>query len=154
MLRDSSPEWVGTKLAPGTKGHFLLANQLAVQIDEIMKDPSTLESSPYETMFHHMVANSKKNKAGLPQLNKKWLLQECLNLRFAGSETIGNTTTVGTFHVLRNEHIKRTLMKELEEAWPDVNVPFSFERLEKLPYLVSLFCHSVGPLLTIVICIS
>lgn len=128
-------------LMPGTKGYFDQANQLWAQIDEIMKDPSILQNSPHETMYHHMIANSEKNKAGLPQLNKEWLLHEGLNLRFAGSETVGNTTTIGTFHILRDQRIKQTLMKELEDAWPDANSPFGFEQLEKLPYLVSLFSH-------------
>lgn len=142
-LVDSTPEWIGTMLMPGTKGYFDQANQLGAQIDEIMQDPSILQNSPHETMYHHMIANSEKNKAGLPQLNREWLLHEGLNLRFAGSETLGNSTTTGAFHILRDEHIKHTLMEELEEAWPDVNAPFGLEQLEKLPYLVSFFCRGL-----------
>jgi len=138
-LVDGTPEWIGTRLMPSTKGYFDQANQLQGQIDEIMKNPSILKDSPHETMYHHIIENAVKNRAGLPQMDKQWLLHEGLNLRFAGSETLGNTCLTAAYYILNDEHVKRTLMKELEEAWPDLNAPCGLEKLEKLPYLVSDF---------------
>lgn len=57
----------------------------------------------------------------------------------AGSDTVGNTATVGTFHILNNEKILEALVRELEQAWPDVSINMNYERLEKLPYLVCLY---------------
>jgi len=138
-LVDNTPEWIGTRLMPSTKGYFDQANQLQGQIDEIMKNPSILKDSPHETMYHHIIENAEKNKTGLPQLNKRWLLHEGLNLRFAGSETLGNTCSTAAYYILNDHHVKRTLMKELEDAWPDINAPCGLEKLEKLAYLVSDF---------------
>lgn len=56
---------------------------------------------------------------------------------FAGSDTVGNTCAVTTFHVLNNKNICATLVKELANAWPEKDTPIAYETLEKLPYLVS-----------------
>ena len=60
-------------------------------------------------------------------------------MRFAGSDTVGNTCTVATYHILSNKHVHQKLMSVLREAWADRDAPASYEILEKLPYLVSRF---------------
>jgi hypothetical protein len=55
---------------------------------------------------------------------------------FAGSDTVGNATTVGIFYVLNDKRIYALLVQELEEIWPDPNAKVGYELLEKLPYLV------------------
>ncbi|KAJ3492973.1 hypothetical protein NLJ89_g11123 [Agrocybe chaxingu] len=121
-LVDRTPEWLGTRLMPGTKGYFDQANQLGGQIDEILNDPSILQKGDHETMYHYMITKSNV-KAGLPPVSREWLLHEGLNLRFAGSETAGNTCTIAAFYVLRDERLKSALTKELDAAWPDADAP-------------------------------
>lgn len=77
-------------------------------------------------------------------------LKSCKALVFinAGSDTVGNASTVGTFHVLRNPKVLETLTNELKEAWPEKEANVGYEKLEKLPYLVSLlpFKYLYSPL--------
>lgn len=54
----------------------------------------------------------------------------------AGSDTVANAVTIGTFYVLNNERILAALVRELEQAWPDASVNKNYEMLEKVPYLV------------------
>ncbi|PPQ71719.1 hypothetical protein CVT24_007889 [Panaeolus cyanescens] len=134
---DRCPEWIGLTLMPGTKGYYDQANQLGSQIDEIMENPSILDKSEHETMYHYFITKSNE-KAGLPDLNKEWLLHEGLNLRFAGSDTTGNACTIAAFYVLRDSRIKAMLVKELEDAWPEIDTPMRYDAFEKLPYLTAV----------------
>ncbi|KAF8164895.1 cytochrome P450 [Crassisporium funariophilum] len=134
---DACPEWIGLALMPGTKGYYDQANQLGSDIDEIIKNPSILHNSEHETMYHYMITKQNE-KEGLPPMSRTWLLHEGLNLRFAGSETTGNACTIAAFHVLRDQNMKATLMKELDTAWPDIEAPIGYEGLERLPYLTAV----------------
>lgn len=66
-----------------------------------------------------------------------------------GSDTVGNASTTGVFYVLNDAHIHRTLVKELEQAWPDKSAQCNYETLEKLPYLVGIdiSCSTLCPIL-------
>lgn len=149
-LTDTCPEWLGLALMPATKGYYDQANQLGAQIDEILDNPQILANSEHDTMYHYFIEHQGQ-KHGLPgvkreetqQMTKKekakmrlWLLHEGLNLRFAGSETVGNACTMAAFYLLRDEVVKKKLVDELVRAWPDVDESLGYEELEKLPYLV------------------
>jgi hypothetical protein len=62
-------------------------------------------------------------------------------MRFAGSDTVGNVCTVGTYHVLSDSRVQTTLVKELEAVWPDRDTGVGYEILEKLPFLVCPIHH-------------
>lgn len=130
-------------LMPQAKGYFDQAAQLGGQIDEILHNPMVMQEAEHDTMYHFFITKQGDSKEGLPKISedkakvKKWLLHEGLNLRFAGSETVGNACTVAAFFVLRNPMVKYRLEKELKDAWPDVDEPLGYEALERLPYLVS-----------------
>lgn len=151
ILVDTCPPSIGMALMPKTKGYFDQAAQLGGQIDEILDNPLIMQEAEYDTMYHFFITKQGDSKEGLPKISedkakvKKWLLHEGLNLRFAGSETIGNACTAAAFFVLRDPMIKFKLEKELKDAWPDVDEPFGYEGLERLPYLVS--SHTLFPLL-------
>lgn len=82
----------------------------------------------------------------LPPLSRAYLLDEGLYMRFAGSDTVGNVCTVALYYILTNPHVHQTLLGELMEIWPDKDLLVGYEKLEKLPYLVSYslrqFCLS------------
>lgn len=125
---------------------------LGDQIDEIMKDPSSLRGNGHETIYHHFlnpggeeVPNEYTDKMDLkgekvqpPPLSREYLLDEGLYMRFAGSDTVGNACTVALYHILINSHVHKTLLTELMQIWPDKDVTVGYEKLEKLPYFVSL----------------
>ncbi|KAF8966429.1 cytochrome P450 [Flammula alnicola] len=143
-LVDHCPKWIGLALMPGTKGYYDQADQLGAQIDEILQNSGILQNAEHDTMYSYFITKQGDSKEGLPKMSENkekvrtWLLHEGLNLRFAGSETVGNACTIASFFVLRDPRIKATLVKELEEAWPDVDVPLGYEALEKLPYLTAV----------------
>jgi hypothetical protein len=132
------PECFASVLKPSTKGILEQRKQMGAQIDNILKDPSSLQSADHETIYHHFLTPQPENQR-MPPITREWLLDEGLYLRFAGSDTVGNICTVGTYHILHNKSVHQKLFESLKEAWPDKNAPASYETLEKLTYLVSFF---------------
>ena len=45
----------------------------------------------------------------------------------------------GVFYLLRNPEVKERLVDEVRAAWPVLDEAPSYEELEKLPFLVSVF---------------
>jgi len=66
------------------------------------------------------------------------LMDEGLILIGAGGETTAQTLAVLTFHLLNNPDKLEKLRKELVKAMPDRNVLLPWQKLEQLPYLVSI----------------
>jgi len=132
------PECLASVLKPSTKGILEQRKQMGAQIDDILKDPSSLQNADHETIYHHFLTPQPENQR-MPPITREWLLDEGLYLRFAGSDTVGNVCTVGTYHILHNKDVHQKLYQSLKEVWPDKDTPASYEILEKLTYLVSLF---------------
>jgi len=134
----SVPESLAAYLKPGTIGILEQRQQMGAQIDELLRNPSLLENVEHETIYHHLLAPQDENQR-LPPLSRAWLLDEGLYMRFAGSDTVGNVCTVGTYYILNDPRVQMMLVKELEEAWPDRDTAVGYEVLEKLPFLVCYF---------------
>lgn len=132
----SVPEWTAAYLKPGTIGILKQREQMGAQIDRLLTNPSSLENAEHETIYHHLLNPQPENQR-MPPISRSWLLDEGLYMRFAGSDTVGNVCTVGTYYIITDPHVHSTLVGELEEAWPDRDSPLCYEALEKLPYLVS-----------------
>lgn len=114
--------------------------KLADQVDGILENPGSLDHVEHETVFHAYFGERKVNtgrKIVFPPVTKAWLLDEGSSLRFAGSNTVGNTCALGAKWLLSNTSVLERLVKELEDAWPDKEAHVGVEVLEKLPYLVS-----------------
>ena len=45
----------------------------------------------------------------------------------------------GVYHILRNPEVKQKLVDEVHTVWPVLDQVPSYEVLEKLPYLASVF---------------
>lgn len=129
------PEVLASYLKPSTTGILEQRKQMGAQIDEILEDPSSLDNIDHETIYHYFLTPQPDNQR-LPPITRSWLLDEGLYMRFAGSDTVGNVCTVGTYYLLSEKKVQATLLHELIEAWPDVDSSMSYETLEKLPYLV------------------
>lgn len=130
------PESWASVLKPSTRGILEQRKQMGAQIDNILKDPSSLDTVDHETIYHHFLTPQPENQR-LPPITREWLLDEGIYMRFAGSDTVGNTCTVATYHILDNKDVYGRLLGELKDSWPDKDSPASLEILEKLPYLVS-----------------
>jgi hypothetical protein len=162
------PECFASVLKPSTKGVLEQRKMMGDQIDEIMKDPSSLCGGGHETIYHHFLnpgsedefhvtpwmsdprdaqprnhddsgSEAPEKEISTPPLSRDYLLDEGLYMRFAGSDTVGNACTVAFYYILTNSHIYKTLFQELLDIWPDKGLFIGYEKLEKLPYLVSLF---------------
>ncbi|KZP06239.1 cytochrome P450, partial [Athelia psychrophila] len=118
--------------------------RLTAQVDKLLKDPGSLEGAEHEIIYHHLM-NPKPGKSvnDFKMPSRTSLIHESANLLFAGSDTVGNTITVGTFHVLDSERIQRLLVQELTQAWPELESPMSLAKLEKLPYLTAVIKESL-----------
>jgi hypothetical protein len=143
------PPSINMALVPKLKVSSDKAAQLGRKIDELLDNPTILQEAEHDTLFHFFITRQGESKEGLPRISegkakvKKWLLHEGLNLRIAGSETVGNPCTIAAFHILRDPMVNYKLEKELKDAWPDVDEPLGYEALERLPYLVSLHLFSL-----------
>ena len=56
----------------------------------------------------------------------------------AAADTTGNAMTVSAYKVVSNPEIYIKVRSELEAAFPDPDATLEFEKLEPLPYLVSI----------------
>ena len=85
-----------------------------------------------------MLLSPEENK-GLPPPTALQLTHEARVMFAAGSHTVGTTLMTGAYHLLRNPEAKQRLEDEVRTAWPTLNQAPSYEELEKLPYLASVF---------------
>ena len=119
----------------GTVGNFEQA--ASRQIDELLADPQKLAQAEHETIYHHLLTPHPEKGAYGKAPSKKSLLEEAKNLLSAGSDTVGNTSTMGTCFILSHPKVYSRLVEELKEAWPDKEIEMRYTELEKLSYLVS-----------------
>ncbi|KAJ3752765.1 cytochrome P450 [Lentinula raphanica] len=119
-------------LLPRFKSYIDMKAALEHQIDRLKRNPDLISLAEHETIYHRLL-NPKNQVAP----SRKMLVDQAFTLIGAGSDTIGNVCTVGTFYALKNGSISQKLTMELYEAWPDGSKPLSLTTLEKLPYLTA-----------------
>ncbi|KAJ4487666.1 cytochrome P450 [Lentinula aciculospora] len=103
------------------------------QVDKLISDPDTLLAVEHETVYHHLL--EPKDKQQRP--SRTSLVHEAFTLIGAGSDTVGNACTIGTFYALKYPSIRRKIMDEICQVWPDAGRPISYVTLENLPYLTA-----------------
>jgi cytochrome P450 len=103
---------------------------LQEQIRRLVADPvRELADLPHNmTVYHRLMEGASPPGAGS-------LYEEAQALLFAGSDTVGATLMVGTFHLLREPAVLARLRDELLAAWPALDEPPKLAQLEQLPYL-------------------
>jgi cytochrome P450 len=114
---------------------FRLRNMIADQTTKISNDQSFLDSTETRTIYQHVLA-ARIDKSNPLVSSRHDVLEEALSLLQAGSDTVGNTCTIGTFYILNDRDVYSRLFDELQEVWPEKSTPAKYTVLEKLPYLV------------------
>ncbi|KAF8831055.1 hypothetical protein HHX47_DHR1000342 [Lentinula edodes] len=116
------------------------------QVDKLIDDPSALLAVEHETVYHHLL--EPKDKQQRP--SRTSLVHEAFTLVGAGSDTVGNACTIGTFYALKYPSIRQKLMDELFEIWPNADRaingvhqrnPSVFTRGGSPPPSGRRFCH-------------
>ncbi|KAG6833547.1 hypothetical protein H0H87_005198 [Tephrocybe sp. NHM501043] len=133
------PLWISRLISPESHAYGKLLSNLTAQIDELLEDPSKLENTEHEIIYHHLLTS----KEGRELPSRQSLVDEASVMVAAGSDTIGNTCTIGSFHVLSNPEIHSKLFEELRSVWPHGDLDVKFEMLEKLPYLTAVIKESL-----------
>jgi hypothetical protein len=133
MLTNPS-DWLISKM-PQLSTVFDFRHSVRKDIDEILDNPNILKKAEHPTVYQHLLLVPKDKKIRR-DLTREELFQEALALLLAGSDTVGNATSVGVFHVLNNKPVLERLTSELRTAWPDPDTHMDYLTLEKLPYLV------------------
>jgi len=118
---------------------FRLRNLIANQIDRILNDQSFFDNTENWTIYHHLLGARVNNK----NTSRQDLFEEALSLLQAGSDTVGNTCTIGTFYILNDPDVHSRLLDELQDVWPDKNATAEYTVLEKLPYLTAVIKESL-----------
>lgn len=133
------PTWLIPYMSSEIKAFAQNRRRFASEVDGLLANPALLESVEHETVYHHLLEPS-----GTETPSRSSLIDEAQNLLVAGSDTVGNTCTVATLYILNDKNVRAKLTEELRTAWHDPSMPFTYQALEKLPYLVStpLYLHS------------
>jgi len=131
------PPWLSVTISPKTAGLIHLQQFLGAQVTEVVNHPDSLQDAPHRIIYHVLLSPEASKGAPLPSAGS--LYEEAQALMFGGSDTIGNTLMLGTFHLLRSSDLVQRVKEELERAWPILNSPPKLEHLEKLPLLVRSF---------------
>jgi cytochrome P450 len=113
---------------------------MIAQVRSVLRNPNSLDDAPHRVIYSELL-NPEANK-GLPPPTEQQLDHEARVLFAAGSHTIGTTLMIGVYHILRNPEVKQRLVDEVRAAWPVLDQAPSYELLEKLPYLASVFISS------------
>ncbi|KAL2681747.1 cytochrome P450 monooxygenase-like protein [Phyllosticta citricarpa] len=121
---------------PIMSGMVELNALLRSQVHNVMNDRKrTLERLPHGSTIYHRLMDPAVYPSGEAPPGEKSLWEEAQTLLYGGSETVGYTLMVGTFHLLRNPEKMQTLMDELGTAWSAGDGAPGLKELEKLPYL-------------------
>lgn len=145
-ILSSCPSFITTHLPWQIGSQLAIRRQVKDLVDSVVGIPSEADQRRTSSVYHRLIS---KQSSPMRLEVKQSFLEEALSLLQAGSDTVGNTCTVGTYHILNNPVIHKKLVQELLVAAPDKNMQASLAILQSLPYLVSLF--SSQELLTFVL---
>jgi len=95
-------------------------------------------SAARKTIFHDLLTADKDWVVPPDQQ----LQDEAFAILGAAADTTGHAMNFAAIEVLSDPAKYKRLRAELIEAFPDPNAKLDYLTLEKLPYLVRLFCDS------------
>jgi len=136
------PPWLARKLSPIVVGLLDIMDLVKKDVEHVVGDIHAGVHPEKPTIFHTVLNPDAKaallggNTKIVPTV--KHMVDEAFVVVGAASETVGNTMTVCTFHVLSNRDIYAKLRAELVAAFPDPTQKVDTLTLEKLPYLTGV----------------
>jgi len=129
------PGWLGNSLHRQFNAFLHIRAYAEAGLRRISKEsvrhPTIHPEKPDFTILPRLMETSRQD----PSFSQ-CLVDESLSLLQAGSDTVGNTCTVGTFFILNDEAVRSRLVEELRSAWQDKDSTISLTVLQNLPYLV------------------
>lgn len=129
------PGWLGNSLHRQFIAFLYIRDYVIAGLRRISKEsarhPTSNPENPDFTILPRLMESSHQG----PSFSQR-LVDESLSLLQAGSDTVGNTCTVGTFFILNDEVVRSRLVEELQSVWPDRDSTISLTVLQNLPYLV------------------
>jgi len=111
------------------------------QVKSILQNPKLLDDAPHRVIYNELL-NPDANKELAPPTASR-LCDDARTLFAAGSHTIGTALMTGFFYILRNPEAKQRLVDEVHTVWPVLDQAPSYEQLEKLPFLASVFIRQI-----------
>ncbi|KAK1216094.1 hypothetical protein PQX77_021272 [Marasmius sp. AFHP31] len=139
---DKFPEWIVRRLIPAAVPVLDQQDYLGRRLEELVQSSNTSEDQvpAIFDIFLHKDPGTGEKAWTIPRSR---LLDECLNLQVAGTDTTSNACMIGTHYLLRDRRLLVGLQRELDEVWPVRDSPIHFEKLEKLPYLTGVIKESL-----------
>ena len=130
------PHWLAPSIYDQFQSFCSLQGFLVSSLEQITKEAKAYASLDHLTICHRLFEASFHADASFKFTKLPWL-DEVFSLIQAGSDTVGNTCTVGTFYVLNEERILLRLTDELRSVWLEGDECIDVAILRTLPYLVS-----------------
>ena len=135
------PGWLTRLTNPALGGLVDLQELLGAQVNEVVRNPSTLQRTSHATIYHRLMDPDINKAAGVPSPGS--LYEEAQALFFGGAESAANTAMIGIFHVLQQPALHRRLLEELRSVWtqmPNLRCPASecsssFTELEAMDHI-------------------
>ncbi|KAF8067760.1 cytochrome P450 [Lyophyllum atratum] len=143
------PRWLARRVSPLYREFDAVREQIEATMDKYLALNDSEEGlgcamdSGRETVFHHLIRPKAESSKGQETPSRSDLSDEALVLLQAGSDTVGHTCIMGTFHALSDERVLANLVRELKEAWPEKESYVGLAVLEKLPYLTAFIKESL-----------
>ncbi|EEB94732.1 hypothetical protein MPER_06408, partial [Moniliophthora perniciosa FA553] len=143
-VAQSLPKWLAMLVAPSSKPVLEMQQDLEKLVDTALQDAHEYDGPDSDSdldlnVFYTMINKARVQGSSPSRVTKAYLISEGIDLRVAGSDTVGNACTIGTRCLVRDDR----LVEELEMAWPDNGNALPLERLEKLPYLTAVIKESL-----------
>ena len=137
------PAWLGGTLYNQYRAFGAIRQYVNVWLNHIKREAEMSDDLPGFTICHRLLHPSVIHCYDLR--STQYLLDEALSFLQAGSDTVGNTCTVGTFYVLNDKLVLSNLIEELQSIWPDQDEGVELATLQTLPYLVihSISCRAL-----------
>jgi hypothetical protein len=133
------PRQVGGRLSDQFSAFLSIKAAAMLMINRTKQQFMIHADSLVGTIYYQLQNPEKANSSGgNVDTSSHSLLDESLSLLQAGSDTVGNTCTVGTFYILKNAAVHSRLVAELRSVWPDETEPISLLSLQSSSYVVSL----------------
>jgi len=142
MILKCPPE-ISRIISPSTRALVNLQIILRKQINDLSANPENLKQLPHQlTLYHRLIDRDSYLTSIVP--STKSLYQEAQALMFGGTDTIGNTLMVGSFHLLRQPETLARMKEELYNVWESTSPQEPGLRiLEKAPFLNAIIKESL-----------